>query len=562
MIRFNSFKTFYLGCFSGAWLVALAAVPPVKAAERIYVSFSLFERSISVKNLETFAKEGRIKGDLVSYARYLNPQQRQQFRDGLVAPIDLTPLAVAQFLYTPVGEGLLQRAGEVVRPKSGRGSLQALRASLILAAADPEGLTALTALRHYPTRGVQVDLASALTVFKTAQQAFNTTNQVVEAIQAEAATAPVELSVEGQALQIEGPLPWRKTTLDLKDSTPKRLAYTGRAREFLADLYVPTASSTEPRPVVVVSHGFNSDRQTYAYQAEHLASHGYVVVVPEHSGSNTAQLQALLEGRARDIIEPTEFVDRPLDVSFLLDQLAVRSQTDPSLGPLNLEQVGVFGHSFGGYTALALGGGSLNFERLFKNCANLKTTLNLSLLLQCQARLLRSQAYELADPRIKAVVAVNPIGSSLFGPDVYSQLQVPVMLVSGSADTVAPALSEQIRPFSWLTNPDKYLVMMVGGNHFSTLGVPEPGDQDSIGDILDISLGGPAPEEARRDLQALNLAFMNTFIAGQPENRAYLTPGYAAALSQSELPLALTQTVSLDESLSGSPEQNRNAPAK
>jgi predicted dienelactone hydrolase len=540
-------KTAWLGCLSGLCLWA-AGPAPGQAAERIYVSFSLFERSISVQNLEVFAKEGRIQGDLASYARYLNKQQLQQFREGLVTPLDLDPLAVAQFFYTPVGEGLLQRVEQVVQTKSRQGSLYALRSALILAAADPEGLTALTVLKHYPTEGVQVDLASALTLFRSAQQALKDTEKAIQAIQAETPTVP-ETAVTGQILQQEGPSAWRTTTLELEDSSTKRLSYTGRARKFSVDLYFPTAQSQTPRSVVVISHGFNSDRDTYAYLAEHLASHGYVVVVPEHSGSNSDQLQALLTGRASDIIESTEFIDRPLDVSFALDELKGRSQNNPDIGPLDLENVGMFGHSFGGYTALVLGGGSINFKQLYQDCANLKTTLNLSLLLQCQARELIPQNYELGDARIKSILAVNPIGSSLLGPDLYGKINVPVMLVSGGSDTVAPALSEQIGPFDWLNIPDKYLMLMVGGDHFSTIGIPDPDKPDSIGEVLKFAPPGPAAEEARQDLGTVTLAFMNVFIEGQTEDRQYLTPGYIATLSQPILPLALTQTFSLQATM-------------
>ena len=542
-------KKVWLGVLSGLWLLVLGSqAPVVQAAERIFVSFSLFERSIALKDLEVFAKEGRIQGTLGSYTRFFDDQQLEQLRAGLVAPLDVTPLAAAQFLYTSVGEGLLQRAGQVVRPKSGQGNLPALRSALILGAADPEGLTALSALRHFPTDSVQVNLQSALAIFKSAQDVLKETNSTVKALQAKSATAPTkDLIAQGKTLQVNGPYTWQKQTLELNDDSVKRRTYTGRNRNFLADVYVPRSNVDGQKPLIVISHGFNSNRDTFEYLAEHLASHGYAVAVPEHSGSNVAQLQALLGGRAQDIIQSTEFIDRPLDVSYLLDALEVKSQTDPSIGPLNLEQVGIFGQSFGAYTALVSGGGSLSFNQLYQDCAELKNTLNLSLLFQCQARLLIPQPYELADPRIKAVVAVNPIGSSLLGPKAYGEIEVPVMLVSGSSDAVAPALPEQIRPFGWLKTPNKYLMMMVGGNHFSTLGPPKAADQDTIGEILDLPLGGPVPEEARQDLKTISLAFMNAFVTNQAQNREYLTPGYVATLSQSDLPLFLTPELALDE---------------
>ena len=38
--------------------------------------------------------------------------------------------------------------------------------------------------------------------------------------------------------------------------------------------------------------------------------------------------------------------------------------------------------------------------------------------------------------------------------------------MASSADTVAPALPEQIRPFTWLTTPNRYLLVLEGGNPF------------------------------------------------------------------------------------------------
>ena len=59
----------------------------------------------------------------------------------------------------------------------------------------------------------------------------------------------------------------------------------------------------------------------------------------------------------------------------------------PFQGKLNLQQVGVFGQSLGGYTALALAGAKINFQQLKKDCTPnvLGETWNMSLLLQCRA---------------------------------------------------------------------------------------------------------------------------------------------------------------------------------
>ncbi|WP_224096199.1 alpha/beta hydrolase family protein [Nostoc sp. MS1] len=64
---------------------------------------------------------------------------------------------------------------------------------------------------------------------------------------------------------------------------------------------------------------------------------------------------------------------------------------------------------------------------------------------------------------------MNPLDSTVFGQSGLEQIKIPVMLVSGSDDIFAPAVPEQIRPFSWITASDKYLVLMDKATHFSLL---------------------------------------------------------------------------------------------
>ena len=519
-----------------------------QAAERIFVAYSLLERSISVSALETYAREGRITSDLVPYARYLNEDQLQQLRTGLQTKVELSPVILSQSFYTPIGEELLKRVGQVIYPKSGQGELYALRSALILAAADPQGLTFLNVLKYFPNSGIKVDLQRGLDLFKDGQALVKDTNLAVANIQAQATAngtaAPI---LEAPPLATPGPYQWDKSSLELNDQTPERLAATGKARSFPVDIYLPQTTAPQPLPVVVISHGLNSDRNSYDYLAEHLASHGFAVAAPAHPGSDAQLLQALLQGTASDVAKPVEFIDRPLDVKFLLNELEARNQTDPVFqGRLNLTEVGVIGQSYGGYTALALAGAPLNFEQLQQDCSpqSIQDTLNLSLLLQCKAMRLPRRTYNLSDPRVKAILVINPINSAVFGQTSLSKIQIPVMMISGSADTVAPALYEQVQPFRWLTAPQKYFVLMDRGTHFSTISptkAPNP-ETEFIPDVPAII--GPSPNLARSYTEALSLAMMGTHIGRKPNYAAYLTSGYAATLSQPSLPLSLVTNLS------------------
>lgn len=199
-----------------------------------------------------------------------------------------------------------------------------------------------------------------------------------------------------------------------------------------------------PAPVLVISHGLGADRTNFATLAQHLASHGFAVAALEHPGSNGQQLQNLMRGAAKEAADPSEFINRPMDVSYLLDELGRFNRSSLLLqGRLNLQQVGVLGHSFGGYTALALAGAELNFTQLQQACHpgnNITPGLaNISLLLQCLALdLPMKKTYRLQGRRIRAVFAMSPISSSIFGQKGLRQIQVPVMLIAGSHDAIKP----------------------------------------------------------------------------------------------------------------------------
>ena len=533
---------------------AVVLIRPAVSAERLYVSYGVLERSISVAALEAFVRKGELDSDLFVYSQYADAKRLADLRQALVVRADLTPIAVSQFLYTPQGEILLRRLGQVIQPESRDTGFYAIRAALILASSDPEGLTPLNVFRKFPTRGLRIDLQRSLQIAGDLERAITRTNQATATLnqlaQLEALATPIASTTPVPDLASRGAFSWQKETIRLVDRTRSFVTTLGRERVFPVDVYLPqirTDRSGQARkiPVVVISHGLGSDRTTFRYLAEHLASYGFAVAVPEHPGSNAAQLQALIAGTVSEAAAPSEFIDRPLDIKYLLDDLTRRAKSDPRYGRLNLEQVGVLGQSFGGYTVLALAGALINFEQLQKDCdaQALDNTLNLSVLLQCRANALPRLDYGLQDSRVKAIVAINPIDSAVLGQAGFNQISIPTMIVSGNADTIAPALQEQVQPFTWLRSSDRYLVLIDRGTHFSTL--EEIMTADSI--PLPVEVTGPTPRIARRYMSALSLAFFQTYIANQPSYRPYLSASYAQFISQDPLRLSLVRSLNAEQ---------------
>lgn len=535
--------------FSGSWLTALLAIPVAavsgQAAEQINIRYLFFQGSVSVAALEVYAKQGKLPAELTGYTQYLQPQLLTRLRGALQEEIDVEPEALKQFLYSSTGENLLQRVSQVIQAESDRTDYQMLRTALLLAASDPQGLTALSVLRNFPANGIQINLEAAVDIFQQVQALVQQTKGAIAVVQRQSqfeATPPVSARSGVLTLEQPGASTWEMQTWQLQDSSPRRLKLTGKPRQFKTDVYLPQLPPAQAAPIVVISHGLGSDRATFAYLAQHLASHGFAVLVPEHPGSSSEHMAALLQGDTTHSSRAQEFIDRPLDISYLLDELTARTQTDTRLKErLNLQQIGVVGQSFGGYTALALLGATLNFTQLEQDCQGLQNSLNLSLLLQCQALELPRQTYDLSDRRIKAAIAVNPLTSSIFGRAGLQPVQQPLMLVSSSADTVTPPLSEQIEPFTWLPGPQKTLALIEDGSHFSVLG---SGNSDAHSVELPQELVGPSPALARRYLRALGTGFFHAMLS-QSHPSSNLSESLQG-LSQPPLKLHLIQSLSAE----------------
>jgi len=544
MRQFKGLK-FALHALSGLMSIALLS-RPAWSAERIFLSYGILERSISVSALEVYARTGALDSDLYVYSQYVTPQRLQMLRKALLTRADLDSIAVSQFLYTQQGEILLRRLGEIIQPESRDTGFYAIRGALILASAEPEGLTLLNVLRKFPTRGLRIDLQRSLDIAGDFGDLINQTNRVTQVI--------AQLSNQDNTplpggnipdLSVRGAYGFEKESLRLVDRSRGFVQALGRERVFPVDVYLPVArrqALPASIPVVVISHGLGSDRGTFRYLAEHLASHGFAVAVPEHPGSNAKQLQALIGGIASEVTSPSEFIDRPLDIKYVLDELERRANSDPRYKRLNAKQVGVLGQSFGGYTVMALAGAPINFQQLQQSCqpAEIDRTLNLSVLLQCRAAELPPINYNLSDPRVKAIIAINPIDSVVLGQASIAQIKTPILIMAGNADTIAPALPEQIQPFTWLQTPDRYLTVIDRGTHFSTL---QEGDAQGV--PVPPEVVGPSPYLARRYVNALSLAFFQTYIANQPNYRPYLSSTYVRALSQDPLRLSLVQSLTV-----------------
>ncbi len=144
---------------------------------------------------------------------------------------------------------------------------------------------------------------------------------------------------------------------ELLPAGPDRDTYAGLLAAAPSDCATRTAhaapgaegAASGPAPLLVFSHCHNCLGVSAASIAERLASHGFLVVAPDHA-ENTLfdQLAGTAVALSKDFLQT-----RALDVRFVLDQMLdagqsavpeiLRDQSDAT-------RVGVFGHSFGAVT--------------------------------------------------------------------------------------------------------------------------------------------------------------------------------------------------------------------
>src|SRR5215510_12624159 len=152
------------------------------------------------------------------------------------------------------------------------------------------------------------------------------------------------------------------------------------------------AFGTSKHPLVMFSHGRGSNGLYYAWFAEFLAAHGYIVAALNHYRANTydstiSYLANKLWQRPRDI---------GLSISLLLNE--------PFWGKsIDADRIGVAGHSQGGFTALWVGGARINpdkylaFQRGWRNNQMVPEYLRNELPLDA------APALDVHDQRVKAV---------------------------------------------------------------------------------------------------------------------------------------------------------------
>ncbi|PZO87029.1 MAG: hypothetical protein DI626_04940 [Micavibrio aeruginosavorus] len=209
----------------------------------------------------------------------------------------------------------------------------------------------------------------------------------------------------------------------------------------------PEFQSTEQKwPLLVFSHGFGGCAKQSAFLMSYLADNGYIVIAPDHEdaqcagkGSALSRLSQMRGGRIQspekpfrnpelwnDKIEADRKDDLLFAVSSMLDDRQYKNYVD-------MDRVGLIGHSLGGYTALGIAGAWPSWK----------------------------------DGRFKAVVALSPYLTPYLRTHGIEKVSVPVMYQGGTKDSlITPDLKRAGGAYARSGAP-KYFIELEGADHFS-----------------------------------------------------------------------------------------------
>ena len=264
----------------------------------------------------------------------------------------------------------------------------------------------------------------------------------------------------------------------------------GRSREIPVRVYLPAGKSAAP--VVLFSHGLGGDRSNSPYLGNHWAGRGYVVVFVQHPGSDDSlwrgkayaeRLPAMRQGASLE-----SFMLRVKDVPAVIDQLARWNKEGESelKGRMDLEHIGMCGHSFGAVTTQAVSGQRFPLTQ-----------------------------ESLTDKRIKAAIAFSPSAprKSIVPKMAFGDVKIPWMLMTGTKDT-APigdqTAESRLLVFPALPAGDKYELVLDDAEHSAFGDRPLPGET------------GKRNPNHHRVILALSTAFWDAYLRGDTAAKAWL----------------------------------------
>ena len=261
-------------------------------------------------------------------------------------------------------------------------------------------------------------------------------------------------------------------------------------------------------PMVLFSHGFEGIRFQSFFHVAHLASHGFIVVSPDHHGNTIPDDFA-------DIVDKSTAVNRAFDMKFLMDEMLDQA-TDAGAefaASIDPERIGMSGHSYGGYESFILTGGEVRGSSLDETTVTLGT---------------------FTDARIKAILPMAPrtmrrVDAVTLGDSYFQTVTVPTLVIGSELDMTDPFFVDAKRAFDNLPIGAEFVglaeVLDGGHNTFTDLCELQPDILDLVGGANEGCMPRHLPWKHAHDLiNYLALNFFDGVLNGNQEALDRLTP--------------------------------------
>jgi predicted dienelactone hydrolase len=281
--------------------------------------------------------------------------------------------------------------------------------------------------------------------------------------------------------------------------------YEFEVRDPARDRAIPVRIAHSARrmrmPVILFSHGLGGNRHGPAFLERRWRARGYVTVFLQHPGSDDTVWREAPPGERMSALRAAgtlgQLVHRMRDVVAVLDALAAGPAGDAQRGlteRMDLNRIGIAGHSFGAYTAQAVAGQWV--------APGIPGTW--------------------PDPRIKAALVLSPGTPQRIAPqEAFGQVAIPWMLMTGTHDSslVGPQ-TDRLAVFPALPPGRKYELVLDGAEHSVFGDAPLPGDRL------------PRNPNHPRVIQALSTAFWDSTLLASASAQAWLDgPGPTTVLA-------------------------------
>lgn len=180
--------------------------------------------------------------------------------------------------------------------------------------------------------------------------------------------------------------------------------------------YYPETDGSGKHPVIFWSHGLGGTRDGASFLARFVASHGYIVINVQHLGTDSILWEGK-PGHPWDNIRQASIprkasLNRFRDIPFVVDTLERTGLENESLNVLmDLDKLGISGHSFGALTTQVLAGQKLGRSH---------------------------RMYSLRDSRFKAGIAYSPSATYNRAEDplkLYGDIALPMLYMTGTEDS-------------------------------------------------------------------------------------------------------------------------------